>query len=188
MQVIYSLLNLQAMGIADSKVRAMFEVSRDRVRSMALIHEKLYQSKDLAHIDFKTYLKSFVQGIADFYKRDEVVLSVDMESIALDLNAGIPCGLIVNELISNSLKHAFPEGKKGMIRVGLNRNSEGNYVLIVEDNGIGLPADVDIINTSSLGLQLVNMLTEQLHGTIECSRSKGTRFCITFPGKNDNKG
>ncbi|MCJ7600100.1 MAG: PAS domain-containing protein, partial [Desulfobulbaceae bacterium] len=188
MQVIHSLLNLQAKGIADSKIRAMFEESRNRVRSMAMIHEKLYRSMDLAHIDFKKYLESFVQGIADTYKRDGVVLSVDMESIALDVNVGIPCGLIVNELISNSFKYAFPEGRKGVIRVGLNKNSTGNYVLIVEDNGIGLPADVDIRNTPSLGLQLVNMLTEQLRGTLEFSRSEWTSYSITFPGENDNKG
>ncbi len=182
MQVIYSLLNLQANTIDDSKVRVMFEESRNRVSSMALMHEKLYQSEDLAQIDFKEYLQSLVQGIADTYKRHDVHLSVEMEHIALDVNVGIPCGLIVNELVTNSLKHAFPEGKKGTIRVGINKNSEGNYVLTVEDNGIGFPAEKDFRNTSSLGLRLVNVLTGQIRGTIELSRSEGTRFSITFPG------
>jgi PAS domain S-box-containing protein len=182
MQVIYSLLNLQAKSIADKTVRTMFEESRDRVNSMSLIHERLYRSEDLAHIDFKEYLQSLVSGIADTYKRHDVIFDLDMEPLALDVNVGIPCGLIVNELVSNCLKHAFPGGRKGMIKLGINRNSESNNVLFVEDNGIGFPETVDFRNTSSLGLQLVNVLTGQIHGTIELSKEEGTRFSITFPG------
>ena len=185
MQVIYSLLNLQAKSIADTTIRAMFEDARNRVNSMALIHEKLYQSKDLAHINFKEYLQNLVAGIADTYKRRDVVLSVDMEPIALDVNVGIPCGLIVNELVSNSFKYAFPEGRNGMVKVGIKRNSEGNYVLTVADNGIGFPATVDFRNTPSLGLQLVNVLTGQINGSIELSKAEGTTFRITFPGMNE---
>ena len=182
MQVISSLLSLQAKGVADSTVKAMLEESRNRVSSMSLVHEKLYQSKDLAYIDFKDYLQSLVAGIANTYKRHDVVISVDMETVALDVNVGIPCGLIVNELVSNSLKHAFPDGRKGTISLGINKNSEGNYVLFVADNGIGLPGEEDLRNTSTLGLQLVKVLTGQIHGTIEISREEGTRFSITFPG------
>jgi PAS domain S-box-containing protein len=184
MQVIYSLLNLQAKGIADKTVRAMFEDARNRVNSMALIHERLYQSKDLAHINFKEYLQNLMQSIADTYKRHDVVLSVDMEPVALDVNIGIPCGLIVNELVSNSLKYAFPEGKKGTIKVGIKRNPEGNHVLFVTDNGVGFPDAVDFRNTPSLGLQLVGVLTGQIHGTIELSKTEGTAFSITFAGNN----
>lgn len=183
LQVIHSLLNLQARDITDSPVRALFEESRNRVRSMALIHEKLYRSTDLAYIDFREYLKSLIAGIADTYKRRDIVFSVDMEPVALDVNVGIPCGLIVNELVSNSLKYAFPEGRHGTIKAGINRNSEGSYVLFVEDNGVGFPAGADFRNTRSLGLQLVNMLTSQIHGAIELSRTEGTRFSITFPEK-----
>ena len=182
MQVIISLLNLQAKGIADETVRVKFEDSRNRVYSMSLIHEKLYRSADLAHIDFKEYLKSLVDGIADTYKRHDVVFSMDMEPVALDVNVGIPCGLIVNELVSNSLKYAFPEGRKGTIKGGLNRKREGNNVLFIDDNGIGFPENLDFRNTSSLGLQLVNVLTGQIHGTIELSKVGSTRFTITFPG------
>jgi PAS domain S-box-containing protein len=181
MQVIFSLLNLQADTIADSTIRTLFEESRNRVSAMALIHEKLYQTEDLARIDFKEYLKILAQGIADTYQRHDVHLSVDMEHITLNVNTGIPCGLIVNELITNSFKHAFPKGRKGLIRVGMNKNSEGNYVLIVEDNGIGFEAEQDFRKTSSLGLRLVGVLTGQIRGTIALSRSDGTRFCITFP-------
>jgi two-component sensor histidine kinase len=183
MQVIYSLLNLQAKGIADSALRTMFEESRDRVNSMALIHEKLYRSEDLAHIDFREYLQSLLEGISNTYKRNDVVILVEMEKIVLDVNVGIPCGLIVNELVSNSLKHAFPEGKEGKIKVGINTDSQGNYVLFVEDNGTGFPPEVDFRNTLSLGLQLVNVLTGQIRGTIELARTEGTRFSITFPGE-----
>jgi len=182
MQVIYSLLNLQARGIDDKTVRAMFEESRNRVGSMALIHERLYRSEDLAHIEFKDYLQNLVARIADTYKRHDIVLSVDMDPVALDVNVGIPCGLIVNELVSNSLKHAFPEGRNGTIRVGVSRNKEGDHVLTVADNGIGFPSGVDFRTTQSLGLQLVNVLVGQINGTIELSKDERTEFSITFPG------
>ena len=182
MQVIYSLLNLQAKSVDDAQVRAMFEESRNRVSSMALIHERLYRSKDLAHIEFKEYLANLISGIADTYKRRDVVFDVDMDPFPLDVNVGIPCGLIMNELVSNCLKHAFPGERKGMIKLGINRNSEGSYVLFVADNGIGFPASLDFRSTTSLGLQLVNVLTNQIKGTIELSNGEGTRFSITFPG------
>ncbi len=181
MQVISSLLNLQARNIADATIRAMFEDARNRVNSMALIHRKLYQSEDLAHIDFNEYLRGLVADIADTYKRDDVVLSVDLEPIVLDVNVAIPCGLIANELVSNSLKYAFPGGKKGTITIGLGRDGKGNHVLTVADNGVGFPETVDFRNTASLGLQLVNMLTGQIYGTLELSRAEGTAFRITFP-------
>jgi two-component sensor histidine kinase len=192
MQVIHSLLNLQAKTLTDRQVRVMLEESRDRVYSMALVHEKLYRSEDLAHIEFKDYLQNLLQSIASTYKRHDIVFSVDMENVALDVNIGIPCGLIVNELVSNCLKYAFPDGRKGTITVGITRNSEGNYVLTVADNGIGFPADVDFRKTSSLGLQLVNVLAEQIHGTIELSneraKTEGARFHITFPGTPESRG
>jgi len=187
MQVIYSLLNLQAKGIADPTVRALIEEARNRVHSMALIHEKLYGSEDLAHIDFKEYLRSLVGSIADTYKRHDVDFSVNMEQLTLDVNVGIPCGLIVNELVSNSLKYAFPDGRKGTITLGINKNSEGRYVLTVADNGVGFSPAVDFRNTPSLGLQLVNVLTKQISGTIELSNEGGTRFTITFPGTSITK-
>jgi len=186
MQVIYSLLNLQAKGIADTTVRAMFEESQNRISSMALIHEKLYRSKDMAHVDFKDYLKNLVQGIANTFKRNDVQINIEMESILLDVNTGIPCGLMVNELVSNSLKHAFPGGRTGTIRLGINRNGAGNNVLFAEDNGIGFPANVDFHKTSSLGLQLVNVLTGQIHGTVELVSVEGTAFRITFPASTSS--
>jgi PAS domain S-box-containing protein len=184
MQVIYSLLNLQAKNVADRSVRALFEEARNRVNSMALIHERMYRSADLAHIDFKDYLQSLVYGIADSYDRRDVTLSVDMEPLALNVNVGIPCGLIVNELVSNCLKHAFPGGRTGKIRLGIRKNSEGSNVLFVADNGIGFPADVDFRNTTTFGLQLFTVLAGQIHGTIERSNGEGTTFSVTFPGED----
>jgi PAS domain S-box-containing protein len=178
--VVYSMLDLQAKSIADESTCAKLEESRDRVLSMALIHEQLYQSGDLAHVDFKEYLQSLVNNIAGTYNRPEVMVSVDMEPVALDVNRGIPCGLIVNELVTNCLKYAFPAGRKGIVSVGISINSEGDYVLFVEDNGIGFPTDIDFQNTSSLGLELVNGLTKQIRGKIELSNESGTRFKITF--------
>jgi two-component sensor histidine kinase len=185
--VIYSLLNLQAKNIADPSARTLLEEARNRINAMVLVHEKLYRSTDLAHIDFKEYLKDLISGIVSTFKRQNVVLSLDMEPLALDVTTGIPCGLIVNELATNSLKHAFPDGRAGTITVTLGKNREGGYVLIVADNGVGFPANVDFRNSASLGLQLVNVLTGQIYGKIELSREAGTKFSITFPGAVGHK-
>ena len=187
LQVIYSLLNLQAQGIADEAARAKLEESKNRVLSMSLIHEKLYQSQDMAHVDFKEYLQSLVSGIADTYKRPGVIVSVEMETVHLDINDGIPCGLIVNELVSNSLKYGFPAEKPGTVKVGITMSSEGDHVLFVEDDGIGFPKDIDFRNPASLGLRLVNALTGQIHGKIELSGESGTRFSITFRGNRNGE-
>jgi len=181
MQVIHSLLGLQAKAVKDAATRAMFEERRDRVLSMALIHENLYRSDDLSSIDFKKYLQRLVSGISESYQRPDIRLLVVMEELALDITAAIPCGLIVNELVSNSLKHAFPGGRAGQITLGLRPQGEGLLTLVVEDNGIGFPAEIDFRHTASLGLQLVNVLSGQIHGTLDLVREEGTRFCLTFP-------
>ncbi len=181
LQVVCSLLNLQAKRIADPQTRIMFEESRDRVMSMALVHEKLYQAKDLAHIDFKEYLQRVATGLAATYNQPNVAICVGMDNVSLNVNVGIPCGLIVNELLSNALKYAFADGRKGTITLGIALNDQGHKRLIVEDDGIGFPAEVDFRNTSSLGLQIVMGLIGQIHGVIELSRAAGSRFAITFP-------
>jgi PAS domain S-box-containing protein len=182
MQIIFSLLSLQAKRVADPTTRLMFDESMNRVSSMALIHERLYHSKDLTNIDFKGYLQSLVDAISSIYHCPNVTCTVEMETLFLDVNAGIPCGLIANELISNSFKHGFPDGSKGVITVAVCKNIQGEYVLTVKDNGIGYPPNIDFKTTSSLGMQLVNGLTAQLHGTMELSTVDGTKFSITFPG------
>lgn len=180
LQVVCSLLNLQAKKVVDPEARAILESSRDRVLSIAMAHKKLYQSTDLTHVSFKDYLQSLLAEIAATYKQPSIKLSVEMEDIAMDLNAAIPCGLIVNELVSNCFKHAFPKDGAGTIQIRLTRNQDV-FVLTVTDNGVGLPSDLDNYSTSSLGLQLVNVLVKQINGTLEHSHGDGTSFRITFP-------
>ena len=182
MQIISSLLNLQSHHIEDVKVKDMFKMSRDRIRSMALIHEKLYQSKDLTKINFAQYIQSLAVHLLNTYNvsMDRVKLNAKVTDVFLDINSAIPCGLIINELVSNSLKHAFPQDKKGNIRIQLNRGNNGNVRLVVSDDGIGFSENVDFQHPDSLGLQLVNDLVDQLGGTLELDSSEGTSYQISF--------
>ena len=179
LQVVCSLLSLQAKRGVPPETRAILEASRDRVLSIALIHKKLYQSSDLAYIDYREYLRSLLTEIAATYKQPTITWSVEMERLSIDVNVAIPCGLIVNELFSNSLKHAFPNGKSGTIRVGLVKTQQ-EYVLTVADDGIGMPSR-DFFRMSSLGLQLVHVLAKQINGTITYSNERGATFRVTFP-------
>ena len=178
LQIISSLLNLQSKYIKDNEALEMFKESRNRIRSMTLIHEKLYRSKDLANIDVAEYIQNLSSNLFRSYSAGRVSLKTQVDDILLGIDTVIPCGLIINELVSNSLKHAFPE-KQGEIFVNLHRDV-GKFTLIVRDNGIGIPQNVDFRNTDSLGLQLVCTLTDQLDGAIELNRAGGTEFKITF--------
>ncbi len=178
LQIISSLLNLQSKYIKDDQALEMFKESRNRIRSMTLIHEKLYRSKDLANIDVAEYIQNLSSNLFRSYSAGRVSLKTQVDDILLGIDTAIPCGLIINELVSNSLKHAFPE-KQGEIFVDLHRD-DGRFTLIVRDNGVGLPESVDFRNTDSLGLQLVCTLTDQLDGAIELNRTGGTEFKITF--------
>jgi PAS domain S-box-containing protein len=179
LQIISSLLSLQTANHDIDQTAALRE-SQDRIRSMALIHEKLYRSVDMARVDFRDYVEGLMAGLQrSYFPGPGVRVFADVEGIVLDIDLAIPCGLIVNELVSNSLKYAFRDGRAGEIRVGLARNGQ-NYILTVSDNGPGLPPGVDFRNTPSLGLQLVNLLAGQLDGTVELDCSRGTRFKITF--------
>jgi two-component sensor histidine kinase len=182
MQVIYSLLNLQSEHIEDPQALRMFKDSQNRVKSMAMVHEKLYRSEDLARINFAEYLRSLTIDLLRSYRAgsDRIQLKIDVQDAFLGIDSAIPCGLITNELVSNSLKHAFPADTKGEIHIELFKDDNGELTLTVSDNGIGFPEGVDFRNTESLGLQLVNTLTEQLGGTIELDRSCGTAFKIVF--------
>ena len=181
LQVISSLLNLQSAYIDDKKSLEIFRESQNRIKSMALIHEKLYQSKDLNKIEFSEYIKSLANDLFNSYSINSkrISLKVDVKNISLEIDYAILCGLIINEFISNSFKHAFPGEMGGEIYVNL--YSEGNrYVLTYRDNGIGIPENIDFRKTVSLGLQLVNTLTEQLGGEIFLDKSKYTEFKILF--------
>jgi len=182
MQIISSLLNLQAQNIKDKESLEMFKESQNRVRSMALIHERLYQSKDFTRIDFADYVQGLISHVFTTYRvsPSPLTVKVDTKDMLLDINTAIPCGLIINELISNSMKHAFPDGRKGRLTVSMKRINKKKIELMISDTGIGFPEDIDFRNTDTLGLQLVITLVEQLDGTIELDRSKGTAFKIIF--------
>ncbi len=183
MQVVTSLLKLQAENIKDKKYADMFKESQDRIKSMALVHEKLYQTKSFADIDLKGYVKSLVTNLFRSYgtKPDKITLRIEVENVSLGLESAIPCGLIINELVSNSMKYAFPEEREGEIRVALNSINKEETLLEVSDNGVGMPEELDIRNTESMGLHLVTILSEnQLEGKIELSRVDGTKFYIKF--------
>jgi two-component sensor histidine kinase len=184
LQVISSMLNLQSRKITDQQNLEPFRESQNRIRSMAFIHERLYQSEDLSKVNFKRYLETLATYLLQSYEvnQDSIRLYSEVENVQLDISRSIACGLLINELVSNSLKYAFTESHKGEIRIGLKRVGENQYKLVVSDDGIGLPEELDFRNTNSLGLQLVNTLTNQLQGGIEVEKNNGTTFKITFPG------
>jgi len=182
LQVISSLLYLQSKNIEDKETLEIFQESQNRVRSMALVHERLYQSQDLARIDFAEYVRNLASYLFRSYdvNTNVIQLKIKVDDVFLGVDTAIPCGLMINELVSNSLKHAFPDGKEGEIGIELCADDEGQFTLMVRDNGVGFPQDLDFQNTKSLGLQLVNTLAAQLEGTIELDRSGGTAFEMTF--------
>ena len=181
MQIISSLLNLQSRNLTDEKTVNVLNESRNRVRSMAMVHEELYRSRDLSKIDFADYIQRLLSGLFSSYGVDKNIIkpTVKVENVLLNIDIAVPCGLIINELVSNSLKHAFMQGQKGKISIKFNHDGE-NYVLTVADNGIGFPENVDFKNTKTLGLQLINTLVKQLSGSINIYKDRGTSFKIIF--------
>ncbi|NMB77764.1 MAG: PAS domain S-box protein [Methanomicrobiales archaeon] len=181
MQVISSLLNLQAKMVKDARSREAIQESQNRVMSIALVHEKLYQSRSLAQIDYSEYIKKMTENLLDSYNvhPGKVQLRVEAESVILPITKAIPVSLIINELLTNSLKYAFPDDRTGIIGVRFGKEGD-QYILTVWDNGIGLPAGFVWDKTDTLGLQLVSSLVGQLSGTIRFSGEGGTEFRITF--------
>ena len=181
LQIISSLLKLQSAHITDKRALELFQNSRDRVKTMALIHDALYRSKDLANIDFAYYVRKLVTQIFISYNINSnlIELKLDIQDVLVDINTAIPCGLIINELVSNSLKYAFPEGRKGEINISFTQKNLVN-TLCVKDHGIGISKKIDLENSTTLGLTLVSSLTKQLNGTLKLEKVKGTSFKITF--------
>lgn len=182
MQIISSLLNLQAFQLVDDEIAVdVLKESQNRVKSMAMVHENLYLSPDLTHIAVDDYIKRLVPNIFYSYSimENQIKPNINVENIKLNIETVVPCGLIINELVSNSLKHAFPDGKKGEVKVSLKKMAD-KYILIISDDGIGFPRDLDYKNTDSLGLQLVNNLVKQINGTISMDTNHGTTFRIIF--------
>ncbi|WP_392530826.1 PAS domain S-box protein [Nostoc sp. C117] len=183
LQVISSLLNLQSAYIKDKHDLVIFQQSQQRIGSIALIHEKLYQSQDLARINFAEYIRDLVASLFTAYEvnEDAIALKINIEEhILLGLDTAIPCSLIIHELVSNSLKYAFPTKRNGTICINFNQNNQNNFILIVSDDGIGLPSDFDLQKIDSLGLQLVDAFTHQLGGNINIKSDVGVEFQVKF--------
>jgi len=182
MQIISSLLNLQSGHTLNPECREILKNGQSRIQAMSLVHEKLYRSRDMSRIDLAAYIRSLAAQLFQVFMvdPDQVRLETDFEELTLDINSSVPCGLILNELISNALKHAFPEGRKGTLRIGLNQGPNGTIVLRVADDGIGFPKKLDFRRTETLGLQIVNLLVDQLEGSIELDGTHGTNFTLAF--------
>ncbi len=178
--VIASILSLQSNVTTDRKTKEILWECENRAQTMAMIHTHLYQSADLARINFKKYVRTLADAVFKSYRLnpDQVVMNINAGDVSLDINSAIPLGLILNELISNAMKYAFPDGIKGEITIDLADSADG-VVLKVKDNGVGFPENLDFRNTESLGLQLVATLVEQLEGTMELTRDRGTTFTVT---------
>ncbi len=180
LQVISSILNLQSSFVKDEKTLGILQESRNRIRSMAIIHENLYRTEDFSSINFADYLQNLTANLVATYRiHDQVVLQSDLDSIDLILDQAIPCGLLVNELITNSLKYAWKPGEKGTITMEL-KEKEGYVHLFIGDDGVGLPAKFEEINSDTLGLQLVVTLVEQLDGELTVESDNGTKYLIKF--------
>jgi PAS domain S-box-containing protein len=186
-QIIISLLNLQSGGINDADLLRLFNESTNRIRAMALVHEKLYQSENISDIAFSAYLRTISEELYTSYASGPLKpeLVIESEDIYLGIDQAIPCGLILNELLTNSLKYAFPEsGSDNIINITMHASGAGDIILAISDNGIGLPENIDIGKISSLGLQLVSVLIKQIHGNYQIDRRNGTSWVVTFPARN----
>lgn len=184
LQVVSSLLGLQSRALDDPFMRKMFQESQNRVHSMALIHESLYQSENLSEIDFHAYIDQLVAHLFRSYGVDSnrVQIAALIDGIRLSIDTAVPCGLIINELVSNSLKYAFPAGRSGAIRIEMCRDEHHRIRLEVRDDGIGLPEGVGLAGTKSLGLRLVRTLADQLGASVEVGSDGGARIALMFPG------
>ncbi len=196
MQVMVSLLSLQVEQIKDPVASAVFLDSLERIHAMALVHEKLYKSPDLARVNFGEYILEIASRLVDIFQPSHrVEIKVNAENAWLGVDTAIPCGLIVNELLSNALKYAYPKGETGVVEVVFQTNNQSGfdsrpgkserYRLVVKDDGVGIPDDVDPSNTKTLGLKLVNILADQMRGKLEIDRQNGTKFELFFNDKED---
>jgi two-component sensor histidine kinase len=182
MQIITSLLRIQASNITDEKIQDVFKALHDRIKSMSILYQMLYQSNDLTRVDLSEYIRNLTAHLVSMY-RDRVGtidLKLKVKDVYLDIKRTVPCGLIITELVSNSLKHAFSGVKKGEISVEMHPDGGEKYALAVRDSGKGFPEGLDYRETPSLGMKLVVDLVKQLEGTIELNSSKGTEFKIVF--------
>jgi PAS domain S-box-containing protein len=188
LQIISSLLNLQSSRVSDEKVRNAIRDSQSRVKAMAIVHQKMYQSEGIGKIDLCGYVRYMIMQLFSAYEVDIQTINpvIDIRDVMIDIDTAIPLGLVINELVTNSLKYAFPEGREGTITINASR-SEGIISLTVADDGIGMPDEFDWRSTDSLGLRIVTTLVKQLDGEIERTGQKGTVFTVTFRQKPDKQ-
>jgi PAS domain S-box-containing protein len=183
LQVICSLLDLQTGYVKDPQAAQMFRDSQNRIRSIALVHEQLYRSRDFTHIDFGGHIRTLVSQLFRSYQvsADAVRLIVEVAEVPLAVDTAILIGLVISELVSNSLRYGFPDGRRGEVRVSVSEDREKRLQIVVSDNGIGLPESIDFRRAQSLGLQLVSLLSDQLKATVELERAGGTTFKLLLP-------
>lgn len=183
-QIIISLFNLQSRYITDEKTRQLFNESQNRIRAMSIVHEKLHRSTDIARLDLDNYITFLGNSLFTFYSMNKkgIILTTDIQDVNVTIDTAIPIGLIINELISNSIKHAFPHSRNGEISIAIHRET-AHLTITYKDNGVGIPLDFDWRNAESLGLRLVVLLVEQMDGTIELDRTNGTAFTIMVKEK-----
>lgn len=181
MAVVSSLISLQASQIEDGTFKTLFQETQQRVRSMALIHEKLYQTKDFSNIDFEDYVRTLIFEIINVHRVDirNITMEICIEDIKLDLQSAMPCGLIINELLSNVFKYAFPDNRKGVLKINFTK-IDNSHTLSIKDNGVGLPEGHNLQDGKTLGLQLVNALVGQLQGKFQLKHDQGVEAILTF--------
>ncbi len=186
LQIVSSLLSLQSHSLDDEKMIELLSASKSRIDSMALIHEQLYASPDFENIDLSVYVRNLCRYIRDYANIDpnNIKINLKIDSIVKNINFAIPFSLIINELISNAYKHAFPDNRSGEINLSIKRIKKDNMILTVNDNGLGLPKDIDIEKSQSMGMQLISALAQQLHAKININRDNGTTFEFVFSGSN----
>jgi PAS domain S-box-containing protein len=187
MQVISSLLNIQAESIEDEKFSTLLSESQQRIKSMALIHENLYQSDNLLGINFQEYIEMLGNSLCRFYASPGVLIKMnyDIDDISLDIETAVPCGLIINELVSNSLKHAYTE-HQGIGHISTSfKHFEDSYILSISDDGKGMPEDFSFDNISSMGMEIICILTNQLDGNIQLIKDNGSTFRVAFPNRKE---
>ncbi len=184
LQIVSSLLSLQSHSLDDEKMLELLSASKSRIDSMALIHEQLYASPDFENIDLSVYVRNLCRYIRDYANIDpnSIKMNLKIDSIIKNINFAIPFSLIINELISNAYKHAFPDNRTGEINLSIKRIKKDKMILTVNDNGIGIPTDIDIDTSQSMGMQLISALAQQLHAKININRNNGTTFEFIFSG------
>ena len=188
--IITSLLSLQAASLEDKKFRDVFREAEGRVRSMATLHEHLYKSDNFGAVDLKSYISALVRTLSRTYNKPGVEIVTSVEGVALDIAHAIPCGLIVNELVTNCMKYAFPNDRRGNVHVSLQQPSPNQFTLEVRDDGVGFTVPTNLENSPTLGLRLVTLLAQQLDGNATYVSGQGTCCTITFPSipNTDEKG